>query len=99
MLLGFTYSIRPFLQVDRCSSHIFQATKQEIQSMLRSPEIGLKPFMVRSKKDIDTVKNKISNLLLTAVVPISCVTGEGLDIMHKLLAALPQRRLRSKVSQ
>jgi GTPase len=67
--------------------------------MLRSPEIGLKPFMVRSKKDIDTVKNKISNLLLTAVVPISCVTGEGLDIMHKLLAALPQRLLRSKVSQ
>jgi hypothetical protein len=84
-------------QTDRCPSHVFQTTKQEIQTMLRSPEVGLKPYTIRSKEDIDTVKTKISNMMLTPILPISSVTGEGIDTLQLLLAGLPRRRRHAEV--
>lgn len=77
-------------KVDRCPSHVFRTTKQEILRMLRSPDVGLKPYTIDSTNDIDLVKIKMT--LLTPILSISCVTGQGMDILRQLLAALPQRR-------
>ncbi len=66
--------------------------------MLRSAEVGLKPFTIRSNEDIDTVMTKISNTMLTPILPLSSVTGEGVDTLQKLLAGLPRRRRHAEVS-
>jgi len=79
-------------KVDRCPSDVFRSTKHEMQAMLRDGEIGLRHFNVGSTKDVETVKDKIANRLLTPVISVSCVCGEGLDILKTLLSQLPQRR-------
>ena len=76
--------------MDRCPSHVFENTKNQMNLLLRSPDIGLKPFHLRSESDIKTVKDKLS--MLTPVLSVSSVTGNGLDWLRKLLVALPKRR-------
>jgi small GTP-binding protein len=77
-------------KTDRCPSHVFENTKNQMNLLLRSPDIGLKPFHLRSENDIETVKDKLS--MLTPVLSVSSVTGDGLDWLRKLLVALPKRR-------
>lgn len=81
-------------KVDRVSSHVFQSTKREIQALLR--EVGLRPFAIRSSKDIMTVSNKVAAMTLTPIVSVSSVTGEGLHLLNELFVALPQRRQHAK---
>jgi len=83
-------------KVDRVSTDHLRETKRQVQHMLRDSEVGLRPFVVRSSKDIVTVVDKVSDGGLTPVVSVSCVTGEGLDTIRKLLLALPQRRQHAK---
>lgn len=58
--------------------------------MIRSPEFGKRQFAVKTDRDIETVKDKLDSL--TPIVTLSCVTGEGLDLLKQLLFALPKRR-------
>ena len=83
-------------KVDRCPSHVFRSTKQEIQRMLRHPDVGFKPYSVNSKNDIDTVKHKMKTL--TPILKLSSVTGEGMDLLRQLLISLPRRRHHAEVS-
>jgi elongation factor 1-alpha len=78
--------------VDRCPSELFRSAKLEILTMLADRTIGLRAFTVSSKKDVDTVKDKVSARGLTPLISISCVTGEGLGALKALLKELPQRR-------
>ena len=71
--------------------------RQEIQRMLRHPDVGLKPFTIQNVKDLSMVEGKIANMVLTPIIPISNVTGEGLHIVRQLLLSLPQRRQHAKV--
>lgn len=80
---------------DRTPKHIFQSTKQEISRILKShPDLGQQlPFVVKTRKDVETVQHKLTNsAVLVPMISISCVTGEGMDILQQLLANLPQRR-------
>ena len=80
---------------DRTPQHVFQSTKQEISRILKShPDLGQqRPFVVKSKKDVDTIQHKLTNSTeLVPIISVSCVTGEGMDVLQKLLANLPQRR-------
>jgi GTPase len=77
-------------QVDRCPKHVFETTKQAINRMLGSTGIGMKPFHIKDEKDIELVKNRLD--LFAPIIPISCVTGEGLGLLKSMLRLLPQRR-------
>lgn len=82
-------------KADRSPSHVFQSTKKEISRILKShPDLGLKrPFVVKTQKDIELVQNKLTNAaVLVPIISISCVTGEGMDVLQQLLVNLPQRR-------
>lgn len=76
---------------DACPSDVFRNTKKALQHALRSPQAGKRPYDVTSAADVETVKDKMH--CLAPVITTSCVTGEGLDILQKLLFALPKRRL------
>lgn len=58
--------------------------------MLRSPEIGKRPFAVRNEQDVRTVIEKLQTL--APMIETSCVTGEGIELLQKMLFALPKRR-------
>lgn len=81
-------------KVDSCPGQVFRNTKQLTNDMIRGPTVGKRPFSVRSERDIDTVKDKLYSLV--PVIEVSCVTGEGLELLRKLLFALPKRRLHQK---
>ena len=77
-------------KVDSCPSHVFRQTKQAVAEILRSPEFSKRYYEIKNERDIGTAKDKLHSLI--PAVTVSCVTGEGLDILKKLLFALPKRR-------
>ena len=83
-----------FTKVDGCPENAMKTSKEEVSKMLRSPEIGHKPFVVRNEQDIATVMGKMHTL--APIIDTSCVTGEGLDLLRKMLFSLPKRRQHEK---
>jgi elongation factor 1-alpha len=79
-----------FTKVDGCPEHAFKTSKEEVIKMLRSPDIAKKPFMVRNEADIVNVVDKMHTW--APMIETSCVTGEGIDLLQKILFALPKRR-------
>ncbi len=65
-------------------------TKQELNLILRSSNVRKKPFQIKKVSDIAIIQDNLQ--IICPIVPISCVTGEGLDMLHHLLASLPKRR-------
>jgi elongation factor 1-alpha len=81
-------------KVDACPEQVLKNTMQQTHDKLRAPDVAMRPYSVRNERDIETVKDKMHTL--TPVIEASCVTGEGLDLIRKLLFALPKRRLHEK---
>lgn len=81
-------------KVDSCPSHVFRHTKTAVQDILRTPEFNKRYYAIKNERDIETVKDKLHSL--APAITVSCVTGEGLDILKKMLFALPKRRHHEK---
>jgi elongation factor 1-alpha len=79
-----------FTKVDGCPEHAFKNCREEVIKMLRSPEIRRKPFAVRTEEDVTTVMDKLHTL--APMLETSCVTGEGMTLLQKMLFSLPKRR-------
>ena len=79
-----------FTKVDGCPDHAFRNSKREVCKLLRRPDIGKRPFEIRSEEDVGTCLGKLGTL--APMVSTSCVTGEGIDLLKKLLFSLPKRR-------
>jgi len=79
-----------FTKIDGCPEHALKNSKEELNKLLRAPDVGRKPFAIRNEKDILTCMGKLHTL--APIIEISCVTGEGLDLIRKLLFSLPKRR-------
>lgn len=83
-----------FTKVDGCPEHAIKNSKEEVFKLLRSPDVAKRPFVIRKEKDIATCMDKLH--VLSPVLDISCVTGEGLNLLRKLLFSLPKRRKHEK---
>jgi small GTP-binding protein len=83
-----------FTKVDGCPDHALDTSKKELAKLLKSPEIGRRPYAIKTDTDVLTVIGKLNTLAPT--IDISCVTGEGLDLLRKILFALPKRRKHEK---
>jgi elongation factor 1-alpha len=83
-----------FTKIDGCPDHALDTSKKELSKLLKSPDIGKKPFAIKTEQDVTTCIGKLHTLAPT--IDISCVTGEGLDLLRKLLFALPKRRRHEK---
>ena len=79
-----------FTKVDGCPAHAFETSKKEVQKLLKAPDIGKKPFAVKNEQDIATCIGKMNTL--APMIETSCVTGEGIELLTKMLFALPKRR-------
>lgn len=83
-----------FTKVDGCPDHALDTSKKELAKLLKSPEIGRRPYAIKTDTDVLTVIGKLNTLAPT--IDISCVTGEGLDLLRKILFSLPKRRKHEK---
>jgi len=77
-------------KTDGCPDDVLKSTKEAISNMLRSSNFRKKPYQIKQPFDITIVKDKLH--AITPVIKISCVTGEGLDLLNTLLCSLPKRR-------
>ncbi|KAL7538586.1 hypothetical protein ACHAXR_008656, partial [Thalassiosira sp. AJA248-18] len=83
-----------FTKIDGCPEHALATSKKELSKLLKSPDIGRRPFAVKTEQDVATCMGKLHTL--APMIDISCVTGEGLDLLRKMLFALPKRRQHQK---
>ena len=79
-----------FTKVDGCPEHAFKESKDEVSKLLLAPDVGKRPFAVKNEQDIATCVGKLNSL--APVIETSCVTGEGIELLQKLLFSLPKRR-------
>ena len=83
-----------FTKIDNCPEHALATSKKELSKLLKSPDIGKRPFAIKTEQDVATCMGKLHTL--APLIDISCVTGEGLDLLRQLLFALPKRRKHEK---
>ncbi|OEU18750.1 P-loop containing nucleoside triphosphate hydrolase protein [Fragilariopsis cylindrus CCMP1102] len=83
-----------FTKIDGCPEHAFKDSKAEVGKLLRRPDVGKQPFEIRSEDDITTCIGKLGTLV--PMISTSCVTGEGVELLQKLLFSLPKRRRHEK---
>lgn len=62
--------------------------------MLKAPDIGKQPFEIKTEEDIEMVMGKMNTL--APMITTSSVTGQGVDLLQKMLFALPKRRKHEK---
>jgi elongation factor 1-alpha len=79
-----------FTKIDGCPDHAFKTSKSEVLKLLIAPDVGKRPFEIRSEQDIATCMGKLQTL--APMISTSCVTGEGIDLLQKMLFSLPKRR-------
>ncbi len=77
-------------KTDGCPDHVMKTTKDEIKKILNFSEIKKKSYQIKQEFDISIVKDKLH--AITPMLSVSCVTGEGLDLLNKFLCSLPKRR-------
>jgi len=65
-----------------------------LSKLLKSPDIGKRPFAIKTEADVATCVGKLHTL--APMIDVSCVNGEGLDLLRKMLFALPKRRKHEK---
>lgn len=85
-----------FTKIDGCPEHAMKNSKEEVHKLLRAPDINKRPFAVRNEQDIATCIDKLQQANLAPIIDTSCVSGEGLDLLRKILFALPKRRRHEK---
>lgn len=83
-----------FTKVDGCPEHALATSKKELTKLLKSPDIGRRPYAIKTEADVGTCVGKLHTL--APMIDISCVTGEGLPLLKKLLYSLPKRRRHEK---
>jgi len=79
-----------FTKIDGCPQHAFKTSKSEVCKLLRRSDIAKQPFEIRSEDDIGICLGKLGTL--APMISTSCVTGEGIGLLQKMLFALPKRR-------
>ena len=79
-----------FTKIDGCPDHAFKVSKEGVSKMLRSPEVQRTPYTVKNEQDIAMVIDKLHTL--APMIETSCVSGEGIELLQKLLFTLPKRR-------
>jgi len=79
-----------FTKIDGCPEHAFKTSKTEVCKLLRRSDVGKQPFEIRSEDDIATCIGKLNTL--APMISTSCVNGEGVELLQKMLFSLPKRR-------
>jgi elongation factor 1-alpha len=76
-------------KIDGCKEKILQQVRELVFDTIK--EIGHVPLRITTSDDISIIYREISNRVVVPVFEVSCVTGQGLDLLRETLAKLPTR--------
>lgn len=79
-----------FTKIDGCPAHARKQSKEEVVKLLRSPDIGKRAYAIKCEEDIEKAMVNLNSL--APMFDISSVTGEGMNLLRKMLFQLPKRR-------
>jgi elongation factor 1-alpha len=83
----------PFLvvinKVDDCDETQRDYVRNLVSETIK--EIGHVPLRITSEDDLAIIHREIGNRVIVPVFEVSCVTGEGLDLLRSTLVNLPTR--------
>jgi GTPase len=81
-------------KVDMCPPNILQNTKRTLAKILRS--CGRMPFPVKDMSAVDTAIDNITHMYdrVTPVFTISCVSGQGIDLLRSFISKLRRNEKR-----
>lgn len=83
----------PFLvvinKIDDCDESIRNHVRNLVFETIK--EIGHVPLRVTSEDDISIIFREIAHRVIVPVFEVSCVTGDGLELLRKTLVGLPSR--------
>jgi elongation factor 1-alpha len=91
----------PFLviisKVDECTEVMISRVRELVSSTLK--EIGHVPLRIVGEDDIPIICKEIGHRVIVPVFELSCVTGQGVDLLQKTLATLPTRIPEERMSR
>ncbi|KAG1659851.1 GTP-binding protein 2 [Nymphon striatum] len=79
-------------KIDICqqtSPQVLTKTLNQLEFLLKSPGCKKVPVRIKTKDDVITVAGTMVKERVTPIFPVSCVTGEGLDLLKYFLNVLP----------
>lgn len=76
-------------KIDGCKESVKTHVRNLVFETIK--EIGHVPLRITSEDDIPIIFREIAHRVIVPIFEISCVTGDGLDLLQKTLAALPSR--------
>ena len=76
-------------KVDDCDEHRRDHVRNLVFETIK--EIGHVPLRITSEDDIPIICREIAHRVIVPVYEVSCVTGEGLDLLRETLVQLPSR--------
>jgi small GTP-binding protein len=77
-------------KTDNCPAHTLKKTKEEIVNIVRSPSVQKRPYQIKKVTDVAVVMDKMH--VIAPIISMLSVSGDGIDLIHALLSALPKRR-------
>jgi elongation factor 1-alpha len=83
----------PFLVVINKIDDCDESTRNHVRNLVFETikEIGHVPLRVTSEDDIPIIFREIAHRVIVPVFEVSCVTGDGLELLRKALVGLPSR--------
>ncbi|MFX1575758.1 MAG: GTP-binding protein [Promethearchaeota archaeon] len=83
----------PFLVVINKIDDCDESTRNHVRNLVFETikEIGHVPLRVTSEDDISIIFREIAHKVIVPVFEVSCVTGDGLELLRKTLVDLPSR--------
>jgi GTPase len=76
-------------KIDMAASENRNATIDALKKLLKKSKT---PLLVKDERDVMTSVQNVAGGVITPIFQVSCVTGEGLDLVRAFLNHLPSRR-------
>lgn len=76
-------------KVDLASPSCLQRTLSQLQMLLKGPGCKKVPIQIFSEDDAITAASTLVSGSITPIFTVSCVTGQGLDLLYTFLYVLP----------
>jgi len=80
-------------KIDMASEENKSATIDALMKMLKRPNVHKTPILVRGEDDVLTSVNNIAGGVITPIFQVSCVSGDGMDLIRLFLNHLPSRKI------
>jgi GTPase len=78
-------------KIDLVDPEITKRTQDQVKSVLKLPGVDKIPMIIKNHDDIVVASKHMATGRIAPIFKVSCVTGEGLDLLRSFLNLVPAR--------